>query len=304
MILRFRFHLSYFLVSIFLIACTNSKNERNPNVVLISVDTLRVDHLGCYGYIRDDISPNIDALASTGVRFSTVYAPQPITGPSHASLLTGLYPEDHGCIGNGYLPKQNIKWMAEYFSEYGYTTGGVVSSWILLGKLGFSKGYDYYDETFLCREVIADKTILASTEYNTKKAADTTDSAISIIDSISKQPFFLFVHYMDPHSTYNPPLPFRNRYIDPNYHGPFTGEMNCWTDLINQKPSSSDIQNMIDLYDGEIAYTDFHIGRLMNHLKKKGIYENTMIIFTADHGESVTGQPPEVRRVSETYPFG
>ncbi|MGA1869788.1 MAG: tetratricopeptide repeat protein [bacterium] len=221
-----------------------------PNVLLITIDTLRADHLGCYGY--DQVkTPNIDSLAEGGILFQRAFTPVPVTLPSHASILTGVYPPFHGVRNNGtfILDKQSIT-LAEILKDEGYQSAAVTGAYVLDSRFGLDQGFDYYDD-----EIDRKKEDINQL-YVERKAEEVSQAAIKWLGQKSDAPFFLWVHYFDPHATYIPPSPFMMEYAG-------------------------------HPYDGEIAYTDEQIGVLLQYLRSRGELENTLVILTADHGESL-----------------
>jgi arylsulfatase A-like enzyme len=240
-----------------------------PNVILITIDTLRADHLGSYGYERDT-SPNIDSLAEKGILFENAFSQAPWTLPSMASMHTSLYPTQIGILKFGYQINDKLLMIAEYMKNNFYNTSAVVSN-IVAGKLlGFGQGFDLFEETFNSYDGGSDSKII-------------TDKAIRIIRNNKDNRFFLWVHYMDPHDYYI-------RHSEFNYGSEYAGSLpsKVNTRYLNKNKDSLDINDLSyvkDLYDGEISYTDKYIGELINSLRELGIEENTIIILTADHGE-------------------
>lgn len=240
-----------------------------PNVLLISVDTLRADHSSAYGYHRDT-TPALDALANSGTRFEVAYSPMSLTGPAHASLFSGLYPSTHLVLDNGLEMTGRVDTLAELFSARGYQTAAVVSSFVLDAKFGFARGFAHYEDDFdpdTASSVVPEwKGHAVPTGFD-RRANATTDRAIRWLEEKrnSERPFFLFLHYFDPHSPYLPPGRFALRYTD----------------------GATDDEHMIDLYDGEIAFTDSEIGRLLTVLTDAGLDRDTIVAVTADHGESL-----------------
>ena len=258
-------------VSLLVVAGCRSEPATPPNVLLIVVDTLRQDHLGCYGWTRDT-SPSIDALAQDAVRFTRAYATAPWTLPSVASMLTGLYPSSHrGARLTTRLPGEVLT-LAEMLGEEGYQTGGVVSHTILTARWNFQQGYDVY----LQSEALGHDH--ASTPGVTRQAEELLREF-----SASERPFFLFVHYFDPHYNYlrHPEFGFA-----PPSAGRLVGDepITELRDLLDEL-TVEEIRFIRDLYDEEIRYTDSGVGQLLRTLKGLGLYENTLIVFTADHGE-------------------
>lgn len=216
------------------------------NVVLISIDTCRADYLGCYGFGRGT-TPNIDAVAGEGIVFENAYSPVPMTLPAHSSMMTGTIPPHHGVHDNlsEKLSETNIT-LAEILGENGYKTAAVVSAIVLEEKFGLNQGFDEYQGEFTKS--------FAGDPFAEQKGEITSRQACEWLDENSEQPFFLFLHYYDPHVTYQPPEPFSSRFAD-------------------------------NLYAGEIAYTDHCIGEVIDKLKSLNLYDSTLIIITADHGE-------------------
>ncbi len=216
------------------------------NVILISIDTLRADHLSSYGFPRLT-TPHIDALAREGVMFRNVYSPVPVTLPAHASMLTGTFPPSHGIRDNLHkrLPDSAVT-LAETLKSRGFTTAAVVSSFVLDRRFNLSQGFDSYDDRFQAVHKIGD--------FNERKGDETTRLATQWLAGHGREPFFLFVHYYDPHDPYEPPEPFASKWAD-------------------------------DLYSGEVAFTDHGVGEVMEKLKALGLYDSTLIVITGDHGE-------------------
>ncbi|HIE26324.1 TPA: hypothetical protein EYP66_03460 [Candidatus Poribacteria bacterium] len=250
--------------------------EQPPNVILISIDSLRADHLGCYRYPKTT-SPNIDSLANEGVVFTNAISTTTWTLPAHISMLTSLYPEVHQVIHDGKKLSDRAVVCAEIMKEAGYLTAGFVSGPYLSSKFGYNQGFDLYD----------DYTI----NYSSNEASHHGITSPQIHRQVIKwlkqsyrSPFFLFIHYWDVHYDYAPPPPF-DAMFDPDYTGTITGEDYERNERINPQMPKRALEHIIALYDGEIAFTDSYIGKLMKHLKHLGVYDNTMIILTSDHGD-------------------
>jgi choline-sulfatase len=236
------------LFAILFFACSKKvENEpTKPSVLLITLDTTRVDRLGCYGSASAQ-TPNLDALARTGVRFTNAITHVPLTRPSHASILTGMLPFHHGIWDNGSNRlKPEAQTLAELFKEAGYNTGAVISTHILVRSFGFMQGFDYFDDS-----------LPEHTGSKRKKvASEVVASANHWLGQEIKPPFFLWLHFYDPHFPFDPPQPYRSHFAN-------------------------------SLYDGEIAYMDDAIGKIINKLKTLGWMKNTLIIAVADHGEGL-----------------
>ena len=224
-----------------------------PNILLVTIDTLRADHVGCYGY-ASAATPTLDALAARGVRFATAVAHAPLTGPSHACLLTGLTPLGHGFRDNGgFALPAAVKTAAEDFRQAGYRTAGFVSGFPLDRRFGFDRGFETYDDH------LPKGNDRRRTPYVERFADATTNAVLRWLEASSSAappPFFLWVHYYDPHAPYEPP-----------------GEL---ADRFRATP-----------YDGEIAFADGQLGRLLRALEEKGALARTVVLATADHGESL-----------------
>ncbi|MBN1765652.1 MAG: sulfatase-like hydrolase/transferase [Sedimentisphaerales bacterium] len=227
------------------------------NVVLISIDTCRSDYLSCYGYPRQT-TPNIDAVAHEGILFKNVFTPAPVTLPAHSSMLTGTIPPYHGVRYNqNYRLVESNVTLAEVLKEEGFTTGAVVGSFILNRKFGIIQGFDYYNDTF--EEEIKNRDL-----FSERRGEEVTRFGTRWLQENRDKRFFLFLHYYDPHTDYNPPEPYRWQF---------------------SRNSSSKREELNNLYAGEVAYTDYCIGQLINTLKELGVYDDTLLIITSDHGE-------------------
>lgn len=251
-----------------------NKGKNDQNVILISIDTLRADHLGCYGYERDT-SPNIDSLASESALFLNTYAPSPWTLPSHVSILTSLYGINHQVYYDDEKMDSSIITLADilrqnHFFCSAFTGGGFVSS-----VYGFSKGFDTYDEGM-------------GGVFHQDSAERVYGAVSGWLDRNRGKNFFLFIHTYQPHDPYACPYPYKTMFLDEdakwrhiNFLGYLGGKKAIFKNL-----SEEERQNAIGLYDGEIRYTDEKlIGPLVEKLKEMALYDQTMIIFTSDHGE-------------------
>jgi arylsulfatase A-like enzyme/Tfp pilus assembly protein PilF len=226
----------------------SSPGSERTSVLLVTIDTLRADHVGAYG-AADAQTPRLDALAEAGTRFETAIASTPLTLPSHASLLTGLDPPHHGVRHNGvYHLDDGVETLAERFREAGYATGAVTGAVVLARRYGLDQGFESYDDHTSSRRSGAGG-------FLERNASQVTDRAIEWL-SRAPRPYFLWVHYYDPHHDYRPPPPFAERFA-------------------------------ASPYDGEIAYVDAQLGRLLDTLERRGSQRETLILVTSDHGESL-----------------
>jgi arylsulfatase A-like enzyme/Tfp pilus assembly protein PilF len=220
------------------------------NVLLVSIDTLRPDHLGCYGHKNID-TPNIDGLAAEGFLFLDAIATVPLTLPSHTSLLTGLLPTTCGVRDNGaFALSDQFTTLAEIFLREGYSTAGFVATFVLDSRYGLDQGFQAYDDN------MGAESQRSAFLWPERRADAVNDTACAWLENV-QEPFFAFVHYYDPHDPYEPPEDFAAAYPD-------------------------------SPYDGEIAYTDFVLGKLLETLKDNGLYDNTLIVLVSDHGEGLT----------------
>jgi arylsulfatase A-like enzyme/Flp pilus assembly protein TadD len=222
-----------------------------PNVVVITIDTLRADHLGCYGYSKIR-TPNIDALAADSARFERAYTPVPVTLPAHTAIFTGTYPTlsgMHDFSGNKLNPKQPT--LATVLKQQGYTTGAVIGSAVLDSRFGLNQGFDFYYDHFDFNRLQE-----SNIEAMERPGNVVADVALDWLGKNVGSKFFLWMHLYDPHYPYQPPPPYSEQYKD-------------------------------RLYDGEIAFADAQFGRVIAFLKAKGLYDNTLIVLTGDHGESL-----------------
>lgn len=226
-----------------------------PNVILITLDTTRADHLGSYGYTRAK-TPNIDALARGGVLFTQAASTSPLTQPAHSSIMTGTYPTYHGVRVNGNTAlSQDQKTIAEALSEKGYETGAFIGAFVLDGRWGLNQGFKVYDDRFdLEKHKHLD---LGSVQ---RPANQVMDAALAWLESHQRGPFFAWIHLYDPHTPYEPPEPFFSEY----------GR-----------------QGLAGLYDGEIAFADDQVGRCVSWLQAKGLDKKTVVIIMGDHGEGL-----------------
>jgi choline-sulfatase len=239
-------------LALLLSVCRSRPPETWPeaSVVLVSIDTLRADHLPLYGYASGR-TPNLDALGGEGIVFDDVYSHCPLTLPAHASMLTGLTPPHHGVHDNaGFTLKPGARTLAVRFHDSGRATGAAVSAFVLRSATGIAQGFDRYDDA-----IVQD----AAHEDMGEQQRDGAFSVASLLGWIEAQGdrrFFAFLHLYEPHTPYAAPSPFKETFAD--------------------RP-----------YDGEIAYADNLVGRLLAALRAKGALDHTIVAVTADHGEGL-----------------
>jgi choline-sulfatase len=233
-------------------AGSGADKTRPPDVFLVTIDTLRADHIHCYGYEKIE-TPALDSLAKDGVRFEQAFTPSPITNTSHATILTGLLPSDHGVTDFAVpLAADHPTW-AELLKPQGYQTAAFIGAVILDSKQlapGFDRGFDFYDNF---PEHTKTKERWGRVE---RRGMEVVQHAEGWLDAHRAGPRFVWVHLYDPHDPYEPPEPFASLYKD-------------------------------RLYDGEIAYADSALGHFMAYLKKQGWYDGAVVVVVGDHGEGL-----------------
>lgn len=276
-------------------ACSGGGGGETPlpragqrDVLLVVVDTLRADHLGCYGYALPT-SPVVDRLADEGALFERVVSASAFTGPSVASILTGRYPRFHSfgvANGNFLLAPEEVT-LAEQFREAGYRTAAVVCNPVLPRRLGFDQGFEEYDHRMKQREQVR--------RARERIAAPATTAAIEWLEGVGPdEAFFLWLHYMDPHGPYTPPPELEAAFapaeagpalLPPPDEGANNGRgFVPWYQAVSEEHH---LNEYVGRYDGEIAYMDRELGRLLDALRAMGRYEETLIVFTSDHGEAL-----------------
>ncbi|MFT7463820.1 MAG: arylsulfatase A-like enzyme [Pseudohongiellaceae bacterium] len=230
-----------------LVGCGESSGKPT-NVLLVTFDTTRADRLGCYGHAGAS-TPVVDALAAGGVLAERCQTTATVTLPAHGSLLTGLYPFRHGARNNGtHRVLDDVDTLAELLAPEGFRTGAVVSALVLDERFGLGQGFDVYDDDLSGGES-------RTFEYQQTTADNTVDRALAFLQQQGADPFFLWVHFYDPHRPFTPPEPFASR---------FRGAP----------------------HDGELAFTDYELGRLLDGMDGRGQRDDTLVVLSADHGES------------------
>ena len=224
------------------------------NVILITLDTTRADRMGFLNAEREALTPNLNSLARQSAVFTRAYSQVPLTTPSHATILTGTYPQFHHVSDLGFALAADLPYLPAILREHGYRTAAFVGSQILdpkgAGAPGFDRGFDTYDAPFHMRAPGEDR--YQSVE---RRGTKVVDGALAWLNQPQRGPFFLWLHFYDPHDPYDPPPPFNTRFA--NFP-----------------------------YDGEIAYTDSVIGKLLTALRSRGLYDESLIVVVADHGEA------------------
>ena len=234
-------------------------------VVLVSIDTLRPDHMSVYNYPRKT-TPGLEAFATEAIVFDDAVSTSSWTLPAHASLLTSTYPSVHGAVNLNVGLARSWPNLATVLRESGFTTQAMVTHVYLAPEYGFDEGFDrhqYLPET---------------------RAEELTDRAVRFLSAMGDRDFFLFVHYYDPHWHYDPPPPY-DKEFDPSYEGEVSGVWWDFKELAADEIDARDLHHIKALYDGEIRYTDRHVERLFREMKSLGIFDKSVIVVTSDHGE-------------------
>jgi arylsulfatase A-like enzyme len=253
-------------------ACGPAK-ERPRHVVLVSIDTLRADHLGCYGYDRGT-SPGIDRLAGEGTLFEQACATASWTLPAHASILTGLYPRSHGVDGWQVALPVDLPTLPAQLAAEGYATAAFVNVAILSAQRGFDRGFETWSN-------------LRQSRTPAGETDRVIDAALDWLAKRDDRPVFLFLHFYDAHSDYAALPDYQRRFVRP-YSGPANGT----TDQLNEyregrlPPWGSDeARHLSDLYDAGICQLDAQLERLWDGLRAEGLWSETLLVLTSDHGE-------------------
>lgn len=228
-----------------------SGSAKGLNLLVVTLDTTRADHVGCYGFQAAQ-TPTLDALAARGLRFTQAVSAVPVTLPSHATIFTGYDPPAHGVRNNTeYRLAASQQTLAERLRAAGYDTAAFVSAFVLDARFGLDQGFNVYDD-----RVEAAQSAAFAQGNNERRADQVTDAALAWLKRERRAPFFAWVHYYDAHATYRPPAPYDARFKD--------------------QP-----------YDGEIAFVDAQLGRLLRALDELRLRERTLVVVLADHGESL-----------------
>jgi arylsulfatase A-like enzyme len=264
-----------------------------PNVLVLVMDTVRADHISGYGYARPT-SPRLDRFARQGAVFENAIATSSWTLPSHASLLTGRFPHEHGAQSGPYDGRYPS--LAEEFERRGYRTGAFSANAFFFSRAtGFGKGFIRFEDVFATSSDMIARTLYGRRFYQSllqrlgqedipgrKTAEQVTQSVERWLNRSGSSPFFIFANYFDAHDPYLPPQPYRSRYSPGQTPG---GALNSFI-LRMELASPDQLQGEIDAYDGAIAYIDDQIGELLRWLDGRGISGDTIVVIVSDHGES------------------
>ena len=294
------------LLALLLAACGAEPAPAYRHVVLISLDTTRADHLGCYG--GSVPTPTIDGLAAGGLVCRAAYAPAPTTLASHTSMMTGLPPHRHGVPRNGFVVAGENVTLAELLRDAGFHTAGFLGSFALESRFRLDQGFEHWDEDF---SIEVDGAVW---DQNQRRAGEVTDAALRHVERVRDEEdrLFLFVHYFDAHSPYDPPALFAPRGPDgplpgstqedlgqavAAHHEALMGQAVSLQELFRSgltpellaadhgTPRGID-ERLAAQYAGEVAYVDHELGRLLDGLEERGILQDALVVVTGDHGET------------------
>lgn len=253
--------------------CDRAPATDPTNLVMVSLDTTRSDRMSAYGY-ELETTPHLRSFTARAARFEAAYAPAASTNPSHATVFTSLPPFAHGVRRNGMRLHSDHETLAERLQRSGFQTAGVVSSFPLDADFGLAQGFRFYDDDFA-----SDEATIAAAEWQGREVMEAFDRRADYVTDRALHwlretrdpdaPFFLFVHYFDPHLSYDPPEPFRTRF------------------LADLPAKARPLQRLSALYDGEIAFTDQELGRLLEGLEELGLSDDTLVVVFGDHGEGL-----------------
>ena len=257
------------ILNIYLSANSRLSTPQGPNIVLISIDTLRADRLGSYGNPRN-ASPNIDSVASKGVLFENAYSQAPWTLPAMATVHTSLYPTEHGVIVGNLAIKKNLNTLAEHLKNNNYKTLAITTHPYVDIKHGFGQGFDVFDER-------------NHKGANDSSAQRITQKAKNLLRENKDDKFFLWLHYFDPHSSYlnHEEYSYGTKPREEFPDAINAGQMNGMIDELSEE----DVRYIVDIYDEEVSYTDSSVGEIVDTISELGLEKDTVIIITSDHGE-------------------
>jgi len=287
------------LVALSMVGCGGSETPDaatgvRPNIIFVSIDSLRADHLGCYGYSRPT-SPFLDKLARKGLRFENALSTTSWTLPSHAAMFTGLLGPTHGLVDNGMSLSEDHVTMAELLGENGYDTAGFFGGPYLHPTFGMAQGFDVYEScmTTTPEDQQGEDVRNSASAHDAPSHRDITGPrtrervqawAEKRTAGDASSPYFLFVHLWDVHYDYYAPKEYEALFADPNYSGPVDGRLMS-NEAIRPDMSRSDLAQVLALYDAEIRFTDDILEGIFADLEKGGLLENTLVVITSDHGE-------------------
>lgn len=279
--------------------------DGSKSVLLVTMDTARADYFGAYG--RSDLrTPSFDGLARDGVRFDMAFSQIPVTGPSHATMMTGVAPWEHGNLLNGLPVDPAFPMLAQELRHKGWRTGAFVSAYVLDGELGFSRGFEVYDDDYGWlqgwNQTVPGRMVAAAGRFTNpdlvleRRGGRTVDAALAWMDRElqGEAPFFVWVHLFDAHGPYEPPPPWDTAYYqgdprDPG-HSSMQGAQHIAAYLVPSLRGITDADYVLAQYAGEVGYVDDQLGRLLDWLERSGRADDTLVIALGDHGESLAGE--------------
>ena len=268
---------------LWLSGCARRRRAKGPDVILIVIDTLRADHLGCYGYFRNT-SPGIDRFAADSLLFENCFSHAPSTSASVASILSGFLPHETR-VTNKTVMSKKLRTLPLLLAPHGYRTAAVVSNYVFREKRGWETGFDVYDAQMKGREL--------NRSIPERIAEHTTDRVVKFLKKFRKENLFLWLHYQDPHGPYTPGAEFAKLFKSNIEKNPRILEVNekfsgrGGIPQYQKLGENRDFHHYVSQYDAEIRYADRHIERLFDILKELELYSDSLIIFTADHGEGM-----------------
>ncbi|MFT5679765.1 MAG: arylsulfatase A-like enzyme [Myxococcota bacterium] len=272
-----------------------------PSVMLVTFDTTRADYFAAYGN-PTIATPRFDAIAAEGALFEETWSQIPVTGPSHTTVFTGQAPWEHGALLNGVSVNPDVVMLAEHLRAKGWRTGGFVSAYVLDGDLGFSRGFEVYDDDFGWLQGWSDTlpgrlSAAVTRRFNPehvleRRGGRTVDQALSWLGNVGEdESFFVWIHLFDPHGPYAPPPPWDTAYYQGDPRDPAHTSMEHVEGvagyLLPTLDGITDADWVLGQYAGEISYADEQLGRLMDWLDTTGRSENTLLMMAGDHGESL-----------------
>jgi arylsulfatase A-like enzyme len=274
------------LTAVLLAFGCGSELPSRPNIFLLTVESLRPDHMGSYTGERDT-TPNLDAFARESVVYEDAHSVTSWTLASHASMFTGLYPTAHGAVESRSRLDGEIATLADLLAQHGYQTAGFASGPYLARRHNLSQGFEYYDDS--------PATVGTQGGAHDDVTNPSLESAIihflfdrryKVFDRYRdpERPLFLFAYYWDPHYDYIPPPPFNTMFVEEGAERIGVRGYES-SGLVTSKISPAELSYVLSQYDGEIRFTDFYLGRFFEVLKKAGLWENSVVIVTSDHGE-------------------
>jgi arylsulfatase A-like enzyme len=271
-----------------------SSPPTRPNIVLITIDTARADHLGIYGYARQT-SPNIDHLAATGVVFENAFTQSSLSAPSHATILTGVSPPTHGVLRNTDKIPDHVTRLADVLQGAGYETAAFVGHPLVGGDFGFFRGFDTSEVHHLPAHAPdhGDQNHRYKLQpEDVAKPGDLFDAALEWLDRAPEDPYFLWLHAQNPHQSYDPPPPYDRMFMEPPSDRHL---LRCAHTLYKFRKHQLHLNKkerayFTALYDGELAFVDTQIGRVVERLRDIGDEADTIVVITSDHGEALPGE--------------